>query len=1127
MTVSAHRLIADLRKKHREAGEAAAGTLAHLRVNPKELEVLISELRRYGRLPSKLASFECAALVLVAGRILCEDDVGRVYSWNTVWERLEWGQPLMTKLYQHIETGFTFWGLKRPHRFGRQTAYLASVILASGLPVEWLEKPEHAVGRLVRRLLALAGKLEVQPSAIELGEGEALGLKCLQNSDAKELCVLLADELWSLRQRLPAGIATPSEAAMTLGETWRDSFPIQWSSPKDFDQVIDSLLAIAESGGTSLAWLAAASFLSEIDGTLERRIGLVAQRTSEDLIPPEVKKRIPPDASEVSVSVVEESGARSLLGRIELRSFGCAVVPVRDAVVIRGLGAATITFATRGETLGAFIPPGAEAIDEDAPWVFVAEENKNRPGLHRLIGVGDVSTSRNRVWLSCLEESPPTPGPGGSATPVPMSAKNDRSIWELSGTAVVESLDDDDQFTVRTGATDEEGCQLAVRGRTWWASGSRRPIWLGAPHFDRVGHLKRVPISPVDLEWRPRSAKTGWRQWTGTPPLGTITVRTKTPEGQFLRTTLAVLPIDFEVGDGGEEALRVTGTHITRVSTETQKSVRQDDGAHLIRYEKERVERAELPVEVHFGSGSSLTVELPLPTAPYGFVDTDGDWLPPDTALSVPRLEGVKAMVKGRGAFDLVLRSSLSTDARGWEVLIERRSAQEAMQAIFLDEIVPMVRARLRSLRNLDARVDLEIRPLGEGLRRSRLSVGHYGFALGQTDGTHGPVIRAEPAGRVDALRDEVEELELFGFPLANPSQPPVRWSPVTGGMWSDPKDSLVPGPWFVYAESRGLVRSRPKRVVRNEDPRLSSQRPSDDNVDWTKAVCSADSGDARRGAWDDLLQAMSKDPTHPSWKQLIDTLRHAERLPAVAFDALLRLAECPDGIALLLLNQGSEGILQRHVSVLAEVSVLPAMVPLQSWGRAFRALGKHATSISTGSRAFATASEAFFQLARAHYPDVDNQAFVEPTDFVRVIAKLAADCMPGFPRSPDPEMPRQLLATLLNDQRREEDRELLRRKASEEQLWPVLTFGLEGEELANLYAGAEGVPGHTRSVLRAPDILARVTFLGDGLTASVRGDVIAARTFAPRWFDEVHRLAFAHLVLTQRELAERILKDD
>ena len=499
MTASAHRLIADLRKEHREAGEAAAGTLAHLRVSQKDLEVLISELRQHGRFPKKLASFECAALVLVAGRLLCEDDVGRVFAWHTVLERLEWHKPVMDKLYQYIESGFTFWGLKRPHTSGGRTAYLASVILAGGLPVEWLENPNHTVGRLLRRLLALAGKLEVPPSAIELGETETLELKCLANSDARDFCVLLADELWSLRQRLPAGIATPSEAAMTLGDSWRDSFPIQWSSPKDFDQVIDSLLAIAESGGTSLAWLRAASFLSEVDGTLERRIGLVAQRTPEDLIPPEAKKRMPADASEVSVSVVEESGARSLLGRIELRGSGCAVVPVRDAVVIRGLGAATITFATRGETLGAFIPPGAEAIDEDAPWVFVAEENKNRPGLHRLIGVGDVSTSRNRVWVSCPEESPPTPAPGGSVTPAPTSAKNGRRIWELSGSAVVESLDDDDQFTVRTGATDEEGWRLAVRGQTWWASGSRRPIWL-TPHFDRIGPMKRVSISPADLE---------------------------------------------------------------------------------------------------------------------------------------------------------------------------------------------------------------------------------------------------------------------------------------------------------------------------------------------------------------------------------------------------------------------------------------------------------------------------------------------------------------------------------------------------------------------------------------------------------------------------------------------------
>ena len=83
--------------------------------------------------------------------------------------------------------------------------------------------------------------------------------------------------------------------------------------------------------------------------------------------------------------------------------------------------------------------------------------------------------------------------------------------------------------------------------------------------------------------------------------------------------------------------------------------------------------------------------------------------------------------------------------------------------------------------------------------------------------------------------------------------------------------------------------------------------------------------------------------------------------------------------------------------------------------------------------------------------------------------------------------MPPQFLARWLTNARQEEDRELLRRKASEEQLWPVLTFGLGPEELDNLYAGTEGVPGHTRSVLRAPDMLARITLFGQGLTDGVR----------------------------------------
>ena len=103
--------------KRRESGDQATiNSVAYLQATDEQLVVLRKGLQRWPSCPTTLNDEHAAALVLVAGRILCSDNnAGSTYGtfeWTPVLRALGWSTSRPHELYPHLERGFSYWRLK-------------------------------------------------------------------------------------------------------------------------------------------------------------------------------------------------------------------------------------------------------------------------------------------------------------------------------------------------------------------------------------------------------------------------------------------------------------------------------------------------------------------------------------------------------------------------------------------------------------------------------------------------------------------------------------------------------------------------------------------------------------------------------------------------------------------------------------------------------------------------------------------------------------------------------------------------------------------------------------------------------------------------------------------------------
>lgn len=1114
--------MSELRKRREAGGAGSINSVAYLRVSDEQVRALRSGLRRWSSCPPQMTNEHAAALVLVAGRVLCsENDVRVTFEWARVLQSLGWTASRAQDLYPHLQRGFSYWGLKLYTVHGRRTHYLASTLLAGGLPVAWLASEKHPIGGLVRRLLSRAGRFERRPSDLDWDGGSGPTLASLDPETVRDLCTLLADELWDLRADIPPSSTSPSSAALAhFGPQWTARISIQWSEPRDLETVVDALLAVADAGSVGLSWARFDTFWDVgHQGGLLREVRLVGGSIPLEKLPPELAvENI--NENEFIVSALAPDGGRHVIGRLERTSNGFRVLPSTRVLQLRGRKGVTLLVAATGTPVLALSPPGGETLDTQEPWVFDADEAAGRPGMHRLIGTGDVRTSRAGAWVSILDTSRIESDPQPRRLALPEAGER-RHAFHLGDSARVTTAEGE-EYRVRLAVPDEDPSSLSARGELWWAAGGRRAIWLGLPRLWVERGENRSSLPPSTLEWRPKYVRPlVWRSVRDSPPAGRVVIRHRDANGQSTTGEFDILPPDFRVARGQRCELLVTGDGLDQLETDVADVARGDRTFHLT-WQEHLLKRPEIPATLQFRHGAKLEIDLPTLSGAACFVDRDGHAIRSGARMALERTRGVRALSYARGRMVVWLRSG----QRSWRPISERSPTKDGGSTVFMDELFATMDSELRGLGELDERISLCVKVAGESPGRPIIEVGWHD--VGFTVDSESNLICAQPSQSVSCA-GELTRMELHAMSLARPAGGVVPWpTSEVACRWDANPPGLEAGPWLFWGVVDGELRGRPTyQRVKPAGPAMDgiggTTSPAVSCESWARAA-QLDTRHDREDAWSELLSAMAVDVDHPGWVELRAILTNTGQLPAASLDVLRCLGEHPTAAATLLLNQADVGDLARSARKLSEVGFLAGMADLRQWGTAVQTVLRVCGPGTTNARILGSTTGAFRLLAGAHFSTRDAFSAPDGCDFVGLVLALADIRLHGVPVPAGARLniPPQVVERLLGYNEGE-----LRRNNSEASVWPSgLTFGLDEDELSDLLARVDA-PIEQRRVLVAPRILADITFGIRSCTRQGRRDLITARNFNPTSFDQCHQLALAlHVIRNPKKAVELLLKD-
>jgi hypothetical protein len=959
----------------------------------------------------QLHGLQLTALVLVAGRILCSDNnAGSTYGtfeWTPVLRALGWSTSRPHELYPHLERGFSYWRLKLYNASGRRTHYLASTLLAGGLPVAWLSNEKHPVGGLLRSLLSRAGRLERRPSELEWQADSGIGLSSLDPSTVRALCIQLADELWDLRAELQASGSAPSATALArFGPQWTTRISIQWKEPHDLVTVVDALLAVANAGSVGLSWIRFDTYLDANHlGRLIREVRLVHASLPPDRLPPELCSPNAEESNEFIVSALTPEGGRHVLGRLERTANGLRVLPDVRVLRLSGRKGVTLLIAAVGEPILALSPPGGETLDTQEPWVFEEVETMGRPGMHRLLGTGNVRTSRPGTLISILETSRIESDPPPELLPFTDTGER-RLAFRVQANARVLTAECE-EYSVRLGVVDEDPSSLSARGNLWWATGSRRPIWLSLPTLWVERGDTRTLLPPGLLEWRPKYVRPlVWRSVRETPPAGRVVIRYRDTSGQSTTGEFDILPRDFRVTKGDRSEILVSGSGIEKVETfgAAVEKVVHPASTFRVSWRNHDIQRSELPTTVHFRHGSKLHIDLPTLQSDACFVDRDGHVLRVSARVALERTRGVRVMSCTATDLNIYLRSP----RKRWRLVCTRSPRNGDYTTVFLDELFSTMDAELRGLRDLDERISLSVEVAGDAPGRHVIEVGWYDvvFAFNPVDG--GIFARSVSGG---AGAEEVCRVELRTLSLAKPANGILEWP--TSDLpcrWEANPSALEAGPWLFWGVVDGELRARPTfQLVKHEHETSLPCDSSTAGDQWARTARLA-TREEREVAWHELLSAMAVDLNHEAWRDFRGVLTNTGQLPAISLDVLRCLGANPKAAATLLLYQSDSNELARAARKLSEVGFLPGMATLSHWGGAIRSI-LHVTGPGTETaRLLGSDRTAFREFTKAHFDTKDGYSLHAGCDFVRVVLDLAHRYIPGVATPSDPSLSIQLL---------------------------------------------------------------------------------------------------------------------
>ena len=846
---------------------------------------------------------ESALFVLYASEWWRRHYAGGAWRWASIFQSLTSGPYRVDTLERSagVEQGLRAWG-HRPSQDGKK--YLGAIVVQGGLPLKMVASGDGVASRL---LLSATRKAQL------LGWGEHQLADYFQSHADDMVQHLRATEIYRLLAQMVTTVLTLRSEYKLAGSTnpvatleqaeprWRERFPIAVDDEsvepllvglvREVSRQIKMSAVYPVSVTRTLVQLPEAdSYALSMEIQVPSTISVEALASAMELLPSKVPqsfvlemagdKRIPLGQGRQllgaqSSSVLLTGKPRRFLGReacqevlLSLRNVGADIVAPTSV-------------------------PGGEALDESQPWCFVSVN-----GTLTLTGVGSCKVAGDRAYVLVPDHFTVTPREGASVTLIALVEDLLVPRWVHFVQGAVDILSDDEAFSVKTNVQNGSAEELVWKGTRLWCHASPFPVFQGVPRLYRVdaeGQPHAVPDK--DIEWvqavRKGSPLANLRSHRGPADAWLLA------EGKRVRRfRMALVDTDARVGfkSGSNECEGTIEFHGWGIATANAPAELSPASAKSATFTSLTMRAqgqppASVSVSVDWSPGLPvLQIDLPYPSTGGRFSRSDGSVLPNGAALPIRRTQDLHVQVFDRNpsapkSYQLEMQlqgDAQSNSLRRTEIAVPVDA--NGVGDIRFFEIESVLNGLFCQSDHLDACLVVTLFSGSAAIRFMKLT--RYDLELERE--LQSLAIPAQQLVNVHA--EQLRGMELLAIPLLGQMQAPsdmeqMRSDEEPVGRWS--MIQLPPGhsPWLIFPSKNSSLQTRPMLWSASAMDLLGTMQALGGSLcPLAKAMSVSNSEDRSRDLVK-VVEAMTKDQDHLSWKLVLHHYQHLKHLPLNTLD--------------------------------------------------------------------------------------------------------------------------------------------------------------------------------------------------------------------------------------------------
>lgn len=787
-----------------------------------------------------------------------------------------------------VQAGLESWGVRVRQHGGYR--YILSIALQGGLPLRLLAEGRGGLGKLLKRVLYLAGHAAHDNQGnSSISEQDFYGwIESLQGMLPRSyrqpaIFILLSDIVVTvLKLKQKAELTSSADAIDRLNRHvpgWRDLF----SLPFEDDHAQGLIAQLLQDAAEVTLKKAFSAFL--LERSLEKsETGWRLTSTLQLADAIEIKKltdffNLPDEEMPRHANLLLKAGEKKqivALRRMAGHDKYRAMEQFPDILD---------THAVQDHVLNFSLPDGrswhemvhrGEELDEELPWIFSAGSDYQflKQGSGKIDKPEALVALPDHWHMTSEDENTKILKQGE----LPIST---RTIWHVKGQATATN-DQAEQFQFRTGRADASETSFIWKGKPAWYEFLSPPrAFRGEPDLytlNSEGFIKPVSGAP-DFQLLGNKGIDF--------PMGSVVGRYPATGAPQCRTRMVLLPekatmeIDGHDACSGSILFKHWGVnHACILTPDVQFSVEKQKANLMLHLcvAPEKIIPEHVEVEVFWAlSTVPARLSVPFPAKGARAFSITGEELKTGTHISVRQLLGARIIIhsaKYNTHAELVLHSSTDNTSCGFNI---RRTEQALQMNLRLQDYEESIRHMLASDEQLDSRINIQI--LLDGSEIFSLWVRRYEGALE-------PDESRSCACLSDAMRHALDPealgaIRVLACNLIRDNERVVELTQLSSegvpvGRWPFTAENPTPGPWFLFPHPDTPATIRPLLMNVKGDVQGDSM--------MTIAM-NHGNYHQRQMRMSEALDLLSEDYLHEGWDEVEQWAEQLGHLSLTAFD--------------------------------------------------------------------------------------------------------------------------------------------------------------------------------------------------------------------------------------------------